>query len=389
MRYHVLALQKEIRVDFEPITEHFQMSGSEGTLPLQQCRSPTAMHSKKAGSGHRTHATLIKQRLQCYNVHRVFHRDRLHGVWYIHPTPGPSIGGKGSHGPSDGVCPTPVGPRGSNPRRYEVIRLLTLLADGTATQRAQDTHTHPDTVRRWLREFRQQGMLGLMPCTVTLGKRRRGPGVCEAVRQEIDHLKALYAGFHARELVRIIFLKRGERIDHKTAQKLGRQSPVVSQATLPLRALAPSVDRYETRIEVIKLYYQGWDKVSISRLLPLSWSTIDRWITRFEAAHLAGLIDKKHGPKTPPRKGLPHTRILLWVYGKQLRAMREDVVLAEYHCRYAWQDWKVTALSEGIFYPTRFVSPQGSLLPLTPQTSLVLYRPRSQRGRQALPAPAR
>jgi hypothetical protein len=63
MRYHVLALQKEIHVDFEPITEHFQMSGSEGTLPLQQFRSHSAMHPKQAGSGRRTHAMLIKQRL--------------------------------------------------------------------------------------------------------------------------------------------------------------------------------------------------------------------------------------------------------------------------------------------------------------------------------------
>ena len=29
-----------------------------------------------------------------------------------------------------------------------------------------------------------------------------------------------------------------------------------------------------------------------------------------------------------------------------------------------------------MFYATRFASPQGSLLPLTPQESLVLYRPK-------------
>ena len=86
---------------------------------------------------------------------------------------------------------------------------------------------------------------------------------------------------------------------------------------------------------------------------------------------------------------MPKTRVLLWVYGDQLRAMWDNVVLAEYHCHYAWQDRKVTALSDGIFYPTRFVSPQGSLSPVTPQTSLVLYRPRSLRAPHPLPAPAR
>jgi hypothetical protein len=53
--------------------------------------------------------------------------------------------------------------------------------------------------------------------------------VPEAVRQEIDQLKALYAGFHARELARIVFCKLGYHIDHKTAQKLWQQSPVVTQ----------------------------------------------------------------------------------------------------------------------------------------------------------------
>ena len=47
--------------------------------------------------------------------------------------------------------------------RDEVIRPLVLLADRTATQRAQETHTHPETVRQFTRRFRQQGMLGLLP----------------------------------------------------------------------------------------------------------------------------------------------------------------------------------------------------------------------------------
>jgi len=47
--------------------------------------------------------------------------------------------------------------------RYEVIRPLVLFADRTATQRARETATHPDTVRAFHRRFRQQGMLGLLP----------------------------------------------------------------------------------------------------------------------------------------------------------------------------------------------------------------------------------
>jgi hypothetical protein len=40
--------------------------------------------------------------------------------------------------------------------RYEVIRPLVLFADRTAAQRAQETDTHPDTVRTLQRRFREE-----------------------------------------------------------------------------------------------------------------------------------------------------------------------------------------------------------------------------------------
>ena len=78
-------------------------------------------------------------------------------------------------------------------------------------------------------------------------------------------------------------------------------------------------------------------------------------------------------------EGLPKTRVLLWVYGEQLRAMFDNVVIAEYRCRYDWRTHKVHDIREGSFYPTRFASPQGALIPLHPQEFLVLYRPQSGR----------
>ena len=56
-----------------------------------------------------------------------------------------------------------------------MIRPLVLFADRTATQRARETATHPDTVRTLHRRFRQQGMLGLLPGDVEVGRRER-PG---------------------------------------------------------------------------------------------------------------------------------------------------------------------------------------------------------------------
>jgi Homeodomain-like domain/Integrase core domain len=78
--------------------------------------------------------------------------------------------------------------------------------------------------------------------------------------------------------------------------------------------------------------------------------------------------------------GLPKTKVLLWVYGHELRAVFENVVLAEYYCRYDLRDRKVKDIREGQFYPhDDFASTQGSLLPLNPQESLVVYRQQAPR----------
>ena len=78
-------------------------------------------------------------------------------------------------------------------------------------------------------------------------------------------------------------------------------------------------------------------------------------------------------------QGMPKTQVLLWVYGEQLRAVLDNVVLAEYGCRYDWRERKVRDIHDGVFYPTRFASSQGTLIPLNPQESLVVYRPQALR----------
>jgi transposase InsO family protein len=87
-------------------------------------------------------------------------------------------------------------------------------------------------------------------------------------------------------------------------------------------------------------------------------------------------------------EGLPQTRVLLWVAGERLRAAFDQVILAEYHCRYDWRDRKVKDIREGIFHRTRYASPQRALIPLTPHESLVVYRTRSSRRRGPRLAPA-
>jgi putative transposase len=202
-------------------------------------------------------------------------------------------------------------------QRYEVIRPLILFEDRPATQRAQETQRHPETVRAMVRRFRQQGMLGLLPTDQEVRARGRARRVSEAVRQEIDRLKGLYSGFHYRELARIVFCKLGETVDHKTVKQLWEQSPVVAQEELALGTYHAYAERYQARLQVVQLYYQGWEKRSISRFLHVSRPTVDAWIHRFDTEHFAGLVDKSRAPKTPARKvWLP---LMIQVYHLQKR----------------------------------------------------------------------
>ena len=186
--------------------------------------------------------------------------------------------------------------------RYELIRPLVLFQDRTATQRAQETGTHPDTVGTLKRRFDAQGMLGLVPETlevVPAGRRRRVPA---EVVHELQRLKGLYEGFGARELARIIFHTLAHRIHHHTVQQLWQELPPAAPQQLPLLDYHSYAERSQARMEVIALYAQGWSKRSISRFLHVSRPTITTWIARFEADNLARLEDKSRAPNTTVRK---------------------------------------------------------------------------------------
>jgi hypothetical protein len=53
--------------------------------------------------------------------------------------------------------------------------------------------------------------------------------------------------------------------------------------------------------QVVKLNYQGWDKISISRFLHVSRPTVDRWIARIasECSAVSGDMAEKEATKRP------------------------------------------------------------------------------------------
>lgn len=186
--------------------------------------------------------------------------------------------------------------------RYEVIRPVVLFADRTPQQRSRETQTHPATVRRLTRRFRQQGMLGLLPADVEVVVRGKTTQIPDPVRHELDRLKALYDGFHDRELARILLVKLGYGIDDKTVKTRWQASPVRGQGHLGLWDYHAQPDRYQARLQVITRYDQGWENISIHRFLRVSHPTVDAWIRRFETEHVAGLADRSRAPHAPVRK---------------------------------------------------------------------------------------
>ncbi len=202
-------------------------------------------------------------------------------------------------------------------RRYEIIRPVVLFQDRTATQRAEETGSHPETIGTLKRRFEQQGMLGLLPSHLHIGPSGRRGRVPEAVVDELKRLKGLYDGFQYRELCRILFYKLGYHVSDKTVRKLWRELPPNSPQQLPLLDYHSYPERTQARQQVIELYFQGWNKLSISRFLRVSRPTINQWIERFERDNLASLEDRSRAPKAPVRKvWLP---LMLEVYHLQKR----------------------------------------------------------------------
>ena len=188
---------------------------------------------------------------------------------------------------------------------YELIRPLVLFQEPTpqtTRERAQDARVHPRTVQRHLRYFQQRGMRGLVPELRNMQQWPRSRQVPETIVREVLRLKSLYSGFSYREIARIIFITKAYAIHHQTVKAILGTHPVAAQGRLALLDYHDLPDRYQARLQIIKLFYQGWCKQSISAVLRVSRPTIDKMLTRFEQEHFAGLKDHKSGPRYPARK---------------------------------------------------------------------------------------
>src|SRR5262249_18668123 len=76
-------------------------------------------------------------------------------------------------------------------------------------------------------------------------------------------------------------------------------------------------------------------------------------------------------------QGLVQTPVCLWVAGEDLRAVYDQVLVAEYACHYNLRTGTVSHLRLGHWYPSPFAArqAQGTLVERTPQDSVVVARP--------------
>ena len=89
-------------------------------------------------------------------------------------------------------------------------------------------------------------------------------------------------------------------------------------------------------------------------------------------------------------QGLVQTPVCLWVAGEDLRAVYDQVLVAEYACHYNLRTGTVSHLRLGHWYPSPFAArqAQGTLVERTPQDSVVVARPPAMRRPAASPIQA-
>ncbi len=113
-----------------------------------------------------------------------------------------------------------------------------------------------------------------------------------------------------------MFFTFGDPIHHNTVKQLWQHSSVPTSPPPTQGDYRAHADRADARLQIVRLYYQGWEKVSLSRFMQISRPTVDRWIARFETEYFAGLVDRKRGPQWPRKVWFP---VMVAVYHLQKR----------------------------------------------------------------------
>ena len=96
----------------------------------------------------------------------------------------------------------------------------------------------------------------------------------------------------------ILFLKTGYKVDHKTVKRI--RCDILHQKidiNILHKTYHDHQNLYEARVEMIKLYYQGWFIKSISQFLEISKTTVYTWIKGLKRMNLQALLKNRRNQK--------------------------------------------------------------------------------------------
>jgi transposase len=162
------------------------------------------------------------------------------------------------------------------------------------------------TIIRWLRQFREQGMRGLFPA----GQYPREPYTPERVIATLLHFKCCAPSASDRELARAVGTATGHRLNHETVKALLSRYCFWRATEFRLKYPVPE-DPHERRREMVKLHNQGWTDKTIAILLGCNRKTVIKWVRRwieqqaYDTAHdmqQLWLLDRSHATENRRRK---------------------------------------------------------------------------------------
>jgi transposase len=189
-------------------------------------------------------------------------------------------------------------------QRYHSIAPC-LAGISTPAEQAQALNLGYSTVTRWLRQFREKGLLGLFPET----QYPREPYTPERVIVQLIFFKCCAPKAGDRELARVIHHHTGHRLDHHTVKALCERFFIWRHPEFQQLVRYPvPTDPQSLRLEVVRLSQQGWTETRIAELLLISRKTARKWLRRArqQAQQSDGsqplLIDLPRAPHHPRRK---------------------------------------------------------------------------------------
>lgn len=169
------------------------------------------------------------------------------------------------------------------------------------------------TVSRWLKQFREEGIPGL----ISASGHGREPYTPERIIVSLIYFKCCVPKAADRELARVIAHQTGHPLHHLTVKSLLERYFFWRYREFQKLIVYPILpDAQSKRREIVKLDRQGWSEQSITTLVNCHRSTVRKWLRRNieeEAMRVPvhqQLLDYSHTPLKPHRKvyfGTMHT----------------------------------------------------------------------------------